>query len=65
MMESSKVFSVECQTVGELRKALDRWPDDKPLILDDDGNTYPVTITEWAEAEANDLDWPAAIMVDR
>lgn len=55
-------MKIVCNTVGELRKALENWSDNKALILDIDGNTYPVFIYEWyEEMEATDLDWPVAI----
>jgi hypothetical protein len=52
-----------CRTVGELKKALESWPDEKPLIVDVDGNTQPVEIMDWAEEPAKDLNWPVAIFV--
>ena len=54
-------YRVTCETVGELRKAIMQWPDEKPLLLDCDGNTFPVEIYEWADKEPEDLGWPAAI----
>ena len=38
-----------CNTVGELREALKNYPDDKPLIIDFDGNTYPVIVYDWSK----------------
>ena len=52
---------MECNTVGELREFLKRFPDDKPLILDIKGNTYPVVIDNWDEADDCDTDYPVAI----
>ena len=57
MFESQKTF-----TVGELKELLKKFPDDKPLIIDDgDGNTSTVEIYNWAEEPDDDCDWPLAI----
>lgn len=52
-----------CKTVGELRKALKEYPDDKPIIIDLDGSTYSPDIYNWADKPANDLTWPVAITI--
>lgn len=50
-----------CITIGQLRSALSRWPDKKPLILDLQGNSSNVIIEDWANEAPDNLDWPVAI----
>ena len=52
------------ETVGQLKKLLDRFPDDKPIIMDSDGNTWPPIFYNWSGSEDNDTDWPLAIQAD-
>jgi len=55
------LYRIKCNTVGELREALKHWPNEKSILIDSDGNTYPVEVYEWSDVEPADLDWPAAI----
>lgn len=55
-------YRVKCPTVGELRKALEHWPDNKPIIIECGGDNCNVEVFEWSSAEdAQDINWPAAI----
>lgn len=48
-------------TVGELRKFLASYPDDKPVIFDYDGNTFALSVGDWyEEAKKDNTDWPIA-----
>lgn len=58
-MEVNMEFT--CNTVGELKAALENWPDDKPLIIDDEGSTYPAMIRDWSDNPAEDLKSPVII----
>jgi len=53
--------SVKIETVGELKKLLEQFPDNKPLLIDDDGNTWPPEFYNWADAKNDDCNWPIAI----
>ena len=59
-----KFTSKTVETVGQLRELLKRFPDDKPLIMDSDGNTWPPLFYNWADAENGDTEWPLAIDAD-
>ena len=54
-------------TVGELKKLLEQFPDDKPIIIpvgdfDDEGVTWPPEVFNWNQnADINDLNWPIGI----
>lgn len=51
-------------TVGDLRNALKKYPDNKPIIVNVDGNTYPVSIVDWYDPSSSigpDTDWPISI----
>lgn len=48
-------------TVGELKELLKQFPDDKPIIMDDEGNTWPPEFYNWAEKEDDDTNWPISI----
>jgi hypothetical protein len=49
------------ETVGQLRELLEKFPDDKPLIIDDEGNTRPPEFYNWAEEEDSNINWPLGI----
>lgn len=51
-----------CESVKELKLALNSWPDDKPLIFDVDGNTMPLIIEDWADEDSSSLNWPVAVI---
>ena len=53
-----------CKTVGELRKALQRWKDEKVIILDVDGDTFDVAIDDWSSDDDEDLESPVAIYAE-
>jgi len=58
----AKFTEQKVRTVGELRKLLERFPDDKLLIVDDGcGNTWTPVVYNWADEADDDLDWPLAI----
>lgn len=48
-------------TVGQLIDILSKYPKDKPIILDIDGNTGVVKVYNWTDAPIDDLNWPIAI----
>lgn len=52
---------MQCNTVGELRKVLEQWPDEKPIILDYDGNTTALEVLDWSPARQDDISWPVVI----
>ena len=45
-------------TVGELKELLKKFPDDKPIIIDENGNTRPPQFYDWA-GEGDE--WPIGI----
>ena len=47
--------------MGELKELLKQFPDDKPIIMDDEGNTWPPEFYNWAEKEDDDTNWPISI----
>jgi hypothetical protein len=49
------------ETVGQLRKLLEKFPDDKALVIDDEGNTWPPEFYNWAEEEDSNENWPLGI----
>lgn len=61
-MPQEKGVATTCNTVGELKKCLEQWPDEKPILVDVNGDTFPVMVYDWADSEdKNSLDWPVAI----
>jgi len=48
-------------TVGDLKKLLERFPNKKSILLDNNGNTWPPEFYNWGDAEDDDIDWPIAI----
>jgi DNA-binding transcriptional regulator LsrR (DeoR family) len=51
------------QTIGDLRKAIEKYPDDKPIIIDDNGDTYGFNISRWDYAPDDDISHPLAIFI--
>lgn len=51
-------------TVGELKELLEKYPNDKPLICDCDGNTWNPEFYNWADGENEDITEPLAINCD-
>ena len=50
------------ETVGQLKKLLERFPDNKPIIIDDEGDTWSPNFYNWAEDKYDDdCKWPIAI----
>ena len=49
------------QTVGEMMELLKQFPVDKPIIMDEEGNTWSPEVYNWADSEDEDIDWPLAI----
>jgi ABC-type microcin C transport system permease subunit YejE len=47
--------------VGELKTLLNMFPNDKPIIIDFEGNTYSPEFYNWADVEDNDISMPLAI----
>lgn len=56
-MFKSKVIS----SVGELKELLKQFPEDKPIIMDEEGNTWMPEFYNWADSEDSDTDWPIGI----
>ena len=48
-------------TAGEMIELLRQFPVDKPIIMDEDGNTWSPEVYNWAEGEDDDINWPLAI----
>ena len=55
---------IKCNTIGELKQALNNWPDDKLIIYDEDGDTFGIGIEDWSDEPANDINWPVNIFHD-
>jgi hypothetical protein len=54
----------KCYTVGDMVEYLSKFPVDKPLIIDDNGDTYEVPIGVWDENhEDKDVTSPVAIFI--
>lgn len=57
-----KFTSETIETVGQLRELLKRFPDDKPVIRDEEGNTWSPEFYNWADnKDDDDCDWPIGI----
>lgn len=57
-MEKEKLIGVPVTTVGDLKRELAKYPDDKLVIIDDDGNTTGFSVDIWDE---NSDDSPIAL----
>ena len=60
----TKFTTQTIETVGQLRKLLEKFPDDKPIIMDSEGNTWPPVFYNWADSADGDTEWPLGIQAE-